>query len=546
MFTNDKFSTPAQFFYKVGIWGTSRPRPVSGTGQALYCTILRQLLPPAGELFGDFFGAGGAGEVALGHGGFEIEDGQGIRAEGFIHGLEFGEGELVEGFAGFFGEGDDGADGVVGLAERQAAQDEVVREVGGEQGGVARGGGASGAVYGDVLQHGGDNADGGAHGVGGVEELFFVFLEVAVVGHGQAFQEGEEGHEIAVDAGGFATGEFGDVGVLLLGHEGGTGGVGIGDLDEIKFTAGPEDEVLGEAGNMHGENGGGGGEFEGEIAVADGVHGVLGELRAAFGIDEAKQFGDQFAVEGQGGPGDGAAAEGADIHAGMAIPEAFAVALEHLDVGEEMVGEVDGLGALEMGVAGDDDIGIVLAEGDEGALEIIDFTEQAGDLVAEPEADIEGDLVVAGAGGVEFGTGGYTLGELGLDVHVDVFEFVLPTELAGGDLFTDGVEAVDDGLELGFGEDADGLQHGGVGHGAEEVVLPEAPVEGNGFGELGDVGGGAAAEAAAAGNGRFFAGIAHRANVRWNGQKVTSKVRADEAWGGISNLKFEISNWGGG
>ena len=102
---------------------------------------------------------------------------------------------------------------------------------------------------------------------------------------------------------------------------------------------------------------------------------------------------------------------------------------------------------------------------------------------------------------MEFGAGGHAFGELGLDVHVDVFEFVLPTELAGGDLFTDGVEAVDDGLELGFGEDADGLQHGGVGHGTEEVMFPEAPVEGNGFGDLGDVGGGSAAEAAAAGNG---------------------------------------------
>ncbi len=43
-----------------------------------------------------------------------------------------------------------------------------------------------------------------------------------------------------------------------------------------------------------------------------------------------------------------------------------------------------------------------------------------------------------------------------------------------------------------------------VGDRAEDVVPPEPPVEGDGFGELRDVGGGTAGEASAAGNGRFF------------------------------------------
>jgi len=38
-----------------------------------------------------------------------------------------------------------------------------------------------------------------------------------------------------------------------------------------------------------------------------------------------------------------------------------------------------------------------------------------------------------------------------------------------------------------FGEHADGAEHFGVGHGAEDVVPPEARVEGNGLRELRDV-----------------------------------------------------------
>jgi hypothetical protein len=52
----------------------------------------------------------------------------------------------------------------------------------------------------------------------------------------------------------------------------------------------------------------------------------------------------------------------------VAIPEALAIAFEHLDVGEQMVREINGLRALQMRVAGDDDVGILLTERDERAL----------------------------------------------------------------------------------------------------------------------------------------------------------------------------------
>ena len=196
--------------------------------------------------------------------------------------------------------------------------------------------------------------------------------------------------------------------------------------------------------------------------------------------------------------------------------QTFTVAFEHLDVGEQMMREINGLRALQMRVAGNQHVGIFSAERDEGALQVGDFAEQRRDFVAQPEADVEGDLVVARAGSVQFSADGNALREFRLDVHVDVLEFGLPFEFAGADFQADFVQSARDGNLFRFGQHADFSQHGGVRERTQDVVPPEPPVEGNGFGELRDLGGGTATEAPAAGNGRFFIHGCHRANLRLN------------------------------
>ena len=119
---------------------------------------------------------------------------------------------------------------------------------------------------------------------------------------------------------------------------------------------------------MHGQQRAGSAKFDGEIAVAHGVHGVLRELDLAAGIHEAKQLGDKCAVERQCAAGDRAAAERANVHPRMAVPKPLAIAFEHLDVSEQMVREINGLRALQMRIAGNDDVGIFLAERNERAL----------------------------------------------------------------------------------------------------------------------------------------------------------------------------------
>ena len=206
----------------------------------------------------------------------------------------------------------------------------------------------SGDAEGERAGEVGEDAEQAGEGVGDVEDLLLAFLEVLVVGEGQAFDEGGERGGGAEQAGGFAAGELGEVGVLLLRHGGAAGGEGFGEVDEAELGGGVEGELFGEARDVEAEGGGGLREVEHEVAVGGGVHAVGG------GGGEAEGVGGDGAVEREGGAGDGSAAERAEVHAGAGVGEAGEVALEHGDVGEEPVRDEDGFGALEVGVAGHD------------------------------------------------------------------------------------------------------------------------------------------------------------------------------------------------
>ena len=101
---------------------------------------------------------------------------------------------------------------------------------------------------------------------------------------------------------------------------------------------------------------------------------------------------------------------------------------------------------------------------------------------------------------MQLGAGRHAAGQLRLDVHVHILELRFPRKRAGGDLGPIASRPRMMAFSSRRGEQADPLQHGGMGHRAEDVVLPEPPVEGDGFGELGHLRRRAAGEPAAAGN----------------------------------------------
>ena len=325
-------------------------------------------------------------------------------------------------------------------------------------------------------------------------------MQVPVVGHGQPLQQDQQRDQIADDPPGLASGEFGDVGVLLLRHERGTRRVGIRNADEAELGRGPQDEVFGEAAEVNGDQRCGSAEFDEEVPVGDGVHGILRDAGAAFRIGKTQQRGHQLAVEGQCAAGNGPRSKRTDVQSSKGVRQTAGVTVEHLDVGQAMVGEEDRLGPLQVRVTGDDDLRVPLAQFDQRALKPAQFAQEGFDLIPQPESDIQGDLIIPGSCRVQLGGGRHTSRQCRLDVHVDILQFLFPLEAPRLDLHADAFEPSDDVLALLRREDPDLLQHGRMGHRADEVVGPESPVEGDRLGELGDFLARAIGEAAGTGD----------------------------------------------
>ncbi len=104
--------------------------------------------------------------------------------------------------------------------------------------------------------------------------------------------------------------------------------------------------------------------------------------------------------------------------------------------------------------------------------------DQRVDRVAHPEAEVDRDLVVARAGGVQPpGGGADDVGEPALDVHMDVFERAREGELARLDFALDLGETLGDGLGVRGLDDPLAGQHGDMGQGAGDVLGGELAVE---------------------------------------------------------------------
>ena len=123
--------------------------------------------------------------------------------------------------------------------------------------------------------HPGERAEGQPHLLDGVEERLLVLLQVAVVGQRQALQRGEEAREVADEAAGLAPGQLGDVGVLLLRQHRGAGGEGVVEAGEAELLARPQHPLLAQARQVHAEQAEVEQRLGDEVAVADGVEGVL-------------------------------------------------------------------------------------------------------------------------------------------------------------------------------------------------------------------------------------------------------------------------------
>ncbi len=139
---------------------------------------------------------------------------------------------------------------------------------------------------------------------------------------------------------------------------------------------------------------------------------------------------------------------------------------------------------LKMRVAGDDDVAVPPGEIHERPLQVAQQLADRIALVPEIQPDIQRDLIVPRARRVQLRAGvADALRQLGLDVHVDVLQLRLETELSRRDLRADFPQALDDLRALLFGNQPRLFQRRAVRDGALDVMPPQPPVEADALAE---------------------------------------------------------------
>ena len=162
------------------------------------------------------------------------------------------------------------------------------------------------------------------------------------------------------------------------------------------------------------------------------------------------------------------------------------------------MGKRDRLRALEMRVAGHHGVEMAMGERDQRAAQFADERDHLGQFVAQIEPQVERDLVVARARGMQLAPGrADPLGQAALDRQMDVLVGKLEAEAAGSDLALDRAQAGDDFGGLGAPQQARPRKHPRMRDRAADVMAVEAAIERQRGGEGFDLGQTRARKAAA-------------------------------------------------
>ena len=237
-------------------------------------------------------------------------------------------------------------------------------------------------------------------------------------------------------------------------------------------AARPDHDLRAEPREVHRAGRGGGEVVEDEVAVGGAVD------RVGADVLEAEVVGDRAAVDLPVDAGQGARAERHHRGAVEGELEAQDVAGEHPEVGEQVVAEVDRLGALQVGVAGHRPVAVALGQLEQAPHRRPGQLDRPQRVRLHDHRHVGRDLVVARAAGVELaGQRADLLAEQPLDRHVDVLVGLLELEAVLPDPLAHAVEPAADPLQLILVEHADLAQRPRVRLRLVDVVRRQPPIE---------------------------------------------------------------------
>jgi hypothetical protein len=360
----------------------------------------------------------------------------------------------------------------VGTAERPAQLHEVVGQVGRGERAARDGGGHPLAPEVGRRDHPGHRRQEQIDGVGRVEEVGLVLLQVLVVRERKAAQHAQQAAQVGGQARRLGACQLCRVGVLLLGEHRRARRERVVQLHEAVLVAGPQDDLGAEPRQVHAE-------LSGEVQVVD-QRVAAGDRVEAVGAGalEPEVGGHGRPVHGKADPRQRPRAERALAGRREHVTKAGAVAAEHPDVGQEVVGQAHRLGALAVRVPGQERVDVDLRLAQQRLGEPAQQPALGRRPLAQVQQDVGDHLVVAAAGGVQAPAGvADELGQSPLDRCVDVLVGLAEGEVAAAQLVLDARETRGDGVGVVAGDDPLRRQHPGVGARGREVLGPQAAVE---------------------------------------------------------------------
>ena len=142
-----------------------------------------------------------------------------------------------------------------------------------------------------------------------------------------------------------------------------------------------------------------------------------------------------------------------------------------------MVGKGNGLGPLEMGIAGHQGLQVFFRHGQESFFEPDQQLHDFRDFPLHVHMHVQGYLVVPAPGCMETGSCIPDFFCQGcLDVHMDVFQFCLEREFSFLDLRQDLFQALFNGRAIFLADDPGAGQHMGMGHAPPDIFVIQSLV----------------------------------------------------------------------
>jgi hypothetical protein len=168
---------------------------------------------------------------------------------------------------------------------------------------------------------------------------------------------------VAVDAAGLAANQFRNIRIFLLRHDRRSCAEAICDIYKAESRIHPQNQFLGKSRQVHHDQRGAGGEFDGEIPVRNSIQGVFANAV------KAKQFGNVFALDRVACSGQRRRTEWQTVHALAAIDQSVCVAFEHLEISHQVMGKGDRLSDLQMSESRHDGIRMPGGQVEQSALQ---------------------------------------------------------------------------------------------------------------------------------------------------------------------------------